>query len=174
MSIRLFELVILYERLAERPGLSGLNNRTLIEISGLVLLGLLVLGLSPLLHSFSGPNLSASATSSVTMTTLTVSGLGPITGFEVQYSGVFYTGVVAAGCSTEPHQCLLPEMEFFFLATTNSSAYRLIPMANPPLFPDGTRVKVTGVLVTPSSLGSMIWQGYRITGDIYVQSTSTT
>jgi hypothetical protein len=43
-------------------------------------------------------------------------------------------------------------------------------MSGPILFPDATRVAVTGILVTPSSSGSMVWQGYTIAGDIYVQS----
>jgi len=149
---------------------SGLNNRIFIAVSVLALVSLFLLRLSPLLHSASGPNLSSPTMSSATLTTLPGNGtLSPITGLEVQYSGVFYSGSVLPACSTEPHECLLPEAIFFFLVA-NSSAYRLIPMSGPILFPDGTRVVVTGILVTPSSSSSMVWQAYTIAGDIYVQS----
>ena len=148
----------------------ALNNRTLIGV--FVLVGLFLLGISPLLHTDSGSMPSSPTTPSVILTTLPGNGtLSPITGLEVQYSGVFYSGSILPACSTEPHQCLLPEVVFFFLIT-NSSAYRLIPISGPILFPEGTRVVVTGILVTPSSSGSMVWQGYTIAGDIYVQSIS--
>jgi len=149
----------------------GLNNRALLGMCSLALGGLFVLGFSPLLHSASGPNLSSTTAAGVTVTTFsgTNDGLGAITGFEVLYSGTIHMGFIIPGCSTEPHPCLLPDVEFFYLVT-DSGAYRLIPLTGPFTFTDGTRVVLTGILVTPSSLGSMVSQGYALSGDIYVQT----
>jgi len=146
----------------------------MLGICGLAFLALFVVELPPLLHPTSSPTQS-----SVSMTGVTFAGTNAglvvanqyvaVKGLEVNYTGIIHSGFVIPTCATEPHACALPEVAFFCLVS-NSLAYRLIPLSSPFMFADGTRVIVTGILVTPSSLNSTLLQGYTFAGDIYVQS----
>ena len=151
-----------------------MRNRTLVTVSTVALVGFFALGLSPLLEPALGPNLASTTTPSMPTSTLTGNGvLGTVTGLEVHYPGVFYSELGGPGCLNQRHPCLPPEaLDDLSFLVTKRLAYRLIPMSSHVIFPNGARVTVTGVLVTPSSLGSVVWQGYPISGDIYVQSIS--
>lgn len=155
-----------------------LSSRTGPVVCGLVLLALFAVGVPALFR----PILTTSP-SPLTVRVVNFAGTKPglvaanqyyaVTGLEVNYSGIIYSTVVNPGCATEPHRCDLPEVEFSYLVS-GSSAYRLIPSSGPFIFADGTRVIVTGVLVTPSSFASTLLEGYAFAGDIYVRSIRAT
>jgi len=153
-----------------------LNNRLVLGVCGLAFLALFVVGLPPLLRPTSSPTQSPINITGVTVVTFTGTNAAlvanqyvAVTGLEVNYTGIVHSGFVIPTCATEPRACALPEAAFFYL-TSNSLTYRLIPLSSPFMFADGTRVIVTGILVTPSSLNSTLLQGYTFAGDIYVQS----
>jgi len=149
----------------------------MLGICGLAFLALFVVELPPLLHPTSSPTQSSVSMTGVTVVTFAGTNAGlvvanqyvAVKGLEVNYTGIIHSGFVIPTCATEPHACALPEVAFFYLVS-NSLAYRLIPLSSPFMFADGTRVIVTGILVTPSSLNSTLLQGYTFAGDIYVQS----
>lgn len=154
-----------------------MNNRVVLGICGLAFLALFATGVPRLLHPTSSLSQTPISMTSVTVVTITGTNAGSgaanqyvaITGLEVNYSGIIYSGFVNPSCATDRHACLLPEAAFFYLVS-NSSAYRLISMSVPFMFADGTRVIVTGILVPPTSFNATPLEGYAFAGDIYVQS----
>lgn len=58
-----------------------------------------------------------------------------------------------------------------FLVADSGATYLLMFYIEPPTFPEGTHVTITGILVTPSK-----YQGsdYHFDGDIFVQSVTVT
>ena len=82
------------------------------------------------------------------------------TGVVVTYEGTFRFAFIEPSNGQEI-------MQQVFYLERNQHNYRLIFTGGIPQFSDGTKVKVTGTLVAPSS-----WNGtkiYHFEGDIYVQ-----
>lgn len=116
-------------------------------------------------------NQSSSITGSI-VGTVTLSELSSfsVTGPSVTYSGALVYVEINPVCVTLPLPCKLPSFEQAYLQTSSDLNYRLF-FASAPNIVNGTEVRVTGVLVVPSSWNYTAWQpALHFAGDIYVQT----
>lgn len=145
-----------------------------IMILGLVLLQAYVpstpLGSGPVPESLSTSVATIVGSGIATLSQFT--GLPPFTptGVTVTYSGTFRYGVADPKCATEARPCEMMSVQLYYVVLGSGDAYRLV-FSSVPSLADGVKVKVTGVLVKPSSWNATAWvPAYYFIGDIYVQA----
>jgi hypothetical protein len=95
-----------------------------------------------------------------------------VTGPVVTETGIFYYSSFAPACARVTPPCKLPTTIYYYLAVNSTIAYRLI-LATMPAIANGTRVAVTGTLVTPSPFTPPSGRPL-FSGDIYVETITRT
>lgn len=97
-----------------------------------------------------------------------LTGSSTVTGPMVTETGMFYYSSFTPACATVTPPCKLPTTIYYYLVVNSTIAYRLI-LTTVPAIVNGTRVTVTGMLVTPSSFTPASGQ-LLFSGDIYVET----
>jgi len=112
---------------------------------------------------------SATVVGTATLSVVTGLVTSNVTGLLVSYAGIFHSGEADPVCRTALHPCELMSIQVYYLVLSSGDVYRLL-FAFPPSFAEGAEVKISGILVKPSSWNVDAWTPrYHFDGDIYVQ-----